>query len=261
MTPPLSLTVADRVATLTLTRPEQLNRFDAELHTEFDRALDELHRLADVRAAVLASTGTAFSAGGDFDFILDLHADPVKLQYFVDEGRHLINRLVSLPYPIIAAVQGPAIGLGATVALGCDMIVAARAARFADPHVVVGLVAGDGGCLVWPQTAGMHRAKRHLLTGDPLAAAEAYQFGLVTDLVDEPDQVLPAAHVLATRIAALPPVAVQGTKRALNAVMGARAAEVVDLAFSHEQRSALSDDLVEAVAAAKDRRPGEYRGR
>jgi enoyl-CoA hydratase len=261
MTPPLRLDVADRVATLTLTRPERLNRFDAELHTEFDRALDELHRFTDVRAAVLASTGTAFSAGGDFDFILDCHDDPVMLQRFVDEGRHLLTRLVSLPYPIVAAVQGPAIGLGATVALGCDMVVAARAARFADPHVVVGLVAGDGGCLVWPQTVGMHLAKRHLLTGDPLPAAEAHRFGVVTDLVDEPDQVLPAARALAARLAALPPVAVQGTKRALNAVMGARAAEVVDVAFSYEQRSALSDDLVEAVAAAKDRRPGEYRGR
>jgi enoyl-CoA hydratase len=108
---------------------------------------------------------------------------------------------------------------------------------------------------------GLLRAKRYLLTGDRLPAEEAYRFGLVTDLVDEPDDALPAARALAARLAALPPLAVQGTKRALANVMRARASEVVDFAFALEIASAASDDLLEAIAAFKERRPGVYQGR
>ncbi len=258
---PLAITVEGHVATLTLNRPETLNAFDEEMHTAFDRAVDELHQLDGVRAAVLASTGKVFSAGGDFDVFTRCHADPIAAQRIADEGQHLLTQLIALPYPIISAVQGAAIGLGATVSLACDMIVAARSAKFGDPHVLVGLVAGDGGCLVWPQSVGMARAKRFLLTGDTLSAEDAYQFGLVTDLVDTPDEALPAAQALARKVAALPPVAVQGTKRALATVMAQRAAEVVSLGFSYETRTFATEDILEAVAAAKERRPGVYQGR
>jgi enoyl-CoA hydratase len=132
---------------------------------------------------------------------------------------------------------------------------------FADPHVEVGLVAGDGGCLVWPLAIGMARAKRFLLTGDRLGAQDAFDMGLVSDLVDTADEVLPAALALAARMASLPPLAVQGTKRALNNVVRLRAAEVVDLGFAFETRSASSDDLLEAVGAFQDKRTGNYVGR
>jgi enoyl-CoA hydratase len=144
--------------------------------------------------------------------------------------------------------------------LGCDAVVASHTATFlADPHVVVGLAAGDGGCLVWPQSMGMLRAKRYLLTGDRLSAEDARTFGLVTDIVDEPSEVLPAARALADRIAALPPLAVQHTKRALNNVMRARAAEVLDVAMAYETVTVQSKDIQEAIAAAKEGRSGVYR--
>jgi enoyl-CoA hydratase len=146
------------------------------------------------------------------------------------------------------------------VTLACDAVVAARSAWVADTHVNIGLVAGDGGCVVWPQSVGMLLAKRHLLTGDRLTAERAWQLGLVTDLVDEPADVLPAASALADRIAALPPLAVQGTKRSLNRVLQQRSGEVLDLSFAHEAATLASDDLLEAIAAFEERRPGSFRG-
>jgi enoyl-CoA hydratase len=119
-------------------------------------------------------------------------------------------------------------GLGATIVLATDAVVAARGAGLSDPHVAVGLVAGDGGCVVWPASAGMLRAKRHLLAGDRLPAEDAFMLGLVTDLVDTAEETLPAARSLAQRMAALPPLA--------------------------------SDDLVEAVTARREQRHPRYRG-
>ena len=257
----LTFSVDGSVGEIILTRPELMNRFDEHVHHEFTEALHRVKAAPGIRAVVLGSTGKVFSAGGDFEFMRKANEDLPFLLHHEQIGRELLLTLVDLPIPIVSAVQGAAIGLGATIALACDCIVAARTAVFADPHVQVGLAAGDGGCLVWPLALGPARAKRFLLTGDRLGAEDAYQFGLVTDLVDTPEDALPAARALAARMAALPPLAVQGTKLALRNVMKARAAEVVDLAFAYEIRSASSEDLLEAIDAAKDRRPGVYRGR
>jgi enoyl-CoA hydratase len=256
----MTVTVTGHVAEMTLTRPEVMNTFDEQVHHEFLDTVAELREL-DVRAAVLASTGKVFSAGGDFDFMLQAHHDLPFLLRHVDIGRQLVLTMLDIPFPIVAAVHGHALGLGATVALSCDALVAARAVKIGDPHVSIGLAAGDGGCLLWPQHVGMLLARRHLLTGDALDAERAYQLGLVTDLVDDADEVLPAARALATRMAGLPPLAVQGTKRALANVMRVRAGEVLDLAFSHEVTSVLSDDLPEAIAAFREKRTPNYRGR
>lgn len=259
--PALSLTTADGVAEILLVRPALLNRFDPQLHAELTDALRAIARDPQVRAVVLGSTGKAFSAGGDFALMEEAHADPRARAAIVDDGRRLLQAFLELPQPVVVAVQGAAIGLGATVALICDVIVAARGAVLADTHVQVGLVAGDGGCLAWPQSVGMARARRHLLTGDPLDAETAWQFGLVTDLVDEPDEALTAARAIATRIAALAPLAVQGTKRALNRVSQQRAGEVVDLAFALEEQTLASDDLLEGIASFKERRQPRFTGR
>lgn len=253
-------TVSGHYAEITLSRPDVMNTFDEQVHHDFLASVEELRGL-EVRAAVLASTGKVFSAGGDFDFMLKAHDDLAFLLRHVDVGRQLVLGMLEVPFPIVAALQGHALGLGATVALGCDAVVAARGVRIGDPHVSVGLAAGDGGCLLWPQHVGMLLARRHLLTGDPLEAERAYQLGLVSDLVEEPDDVLPAARALAMRMAALPPLAVQGTKRALANVLRVRAGEVLDLAFSHEVTSVLSDDLPEAIAAFREKRTPTYRGR
>jgi enoyl-CoA hydratase len=114
---------------------------------------------------------------------------------------------------------------------------------------------------MWPATAGILRARRHLLTGDPLDAEAAHALGLVTDLVDEPEEVLGVATELAERIAALPPLAVQLTKRALVRGLLQRAGEVFDLGLAYEQATLGSDDLLEGIAAIKERRPGSFTGR
>jgi enoyl-CoA hydratase len=258
----LELTTDDAgVCEIVLSRPELLNRFDPELHHELTRALRAIAADSAVRAVVLASTGRAFSAGGDFELMEQAHKDPATRREIIGDARNLLNAFLELPQPVVVAVQGAAIGLGATVALLCDAVVASRNAVLADTHVAVGLVAGDGGCLVWPQAVGMNRARRHLLTGDPLDAATAFQLGMVTDLVETPEEAHPAAREIALRIAALAPLAVQGTKRALNKVSQQRAGEVVDLALAIEEQTLGSEDLLEGVASFKERRAPQFRGR
>lgn len=258
----IDVTIADHgVAQILLVRPELFNRFDPQTHGEIVAALTDLAANPEVRAIVLGSTGKAFSAGGDFELMQTAHDDAFARRKIIDDGRHLVRAFLETPQPIVVAVQGAAIGLGATVAFLCDVVVAARTASFADTHVQIGLTAGDGGCLVWPQSAGMLRARRYLLTGDTLPAETAYQFGMVTDLVEEADEVLPAAHEIASRIARNAPYAVQSTKKALNAVTAARAAEVVDLAFAYEDQTLAGDDVLEGIAAFRERRSPNFTGR
>jgi enoyl-CoA hydratase len=249
------------VCEIVLCRPELLNRFDPLLHHELTELLRTIALDTSVRAVVLASTGKAFSAGGDFELMEMAHKDAHVRREIVGDARRLLNAFLELPQPLVVAVQGPAIGLGATVALLADAVVAARSAILADTHVAIGLVAGDGGCLVWPQAIGMTRARRHLLTGDPLDAETAFQLGMVTDLVDSPEEAHPAATEIALRIALLAPLAVQGTKRALNQVSRLRASEVVDLALAFEEQTLATEDLMEGVSSFRERRAPRYAGR
>jgi enoyl-CoA hydratase len=259
--PVLEITRDGAVAIVTLTRPELMNRIDAEAHVQLTREFQALATDTEIRAIVLASTGKVFSAGGDFQLMQDAHDDPARRREVVEDARALLAALLGLPQPIIAAMQGAAIGLGATIVLGCDAVVAARKAELADSHVALGLVAGDGGAVFWPAAAGILRARRQLLTGDPLSAELAFTLGLVTDLVDTPEEVLGAALAIAQRIAALPPLGVQLTKRALVRGLLQRAGEVLDLGLAYEESTLASDDLLEAIAAFKERRPGTFTGR
>ena len=209
-------TVDGHIALVTLAAPDLQNRVDEMFHAEIIDAFDRIRADRSLRAMILANDGTVFSAGGDFDFMKRCHESLDFRLSMVDEGYRLIDSQLAIDIPIVVSMNGHAIGTGASIALCCDAVVAHRGCRIGDPHVVVGLVAGDGGCLVWPQAAGLLRAKRHLLTGEPIEAVEAHQCGLITDLVEEPADVLPKAVAIAERIAALPPLAVRLTKRSLN---------------------------------------------
>ena len=251
----------DAVVEIRLNRPELLNRFDAQLETELVAALRAVAADPAARVVVLLAEGRAFSAGGDFGLMRQANSDAAVRRAALHRARDLLNALCHLPQPLVTGVQGAAIGLGATVPLGGDAVVASRNAVIADPHVAMALVAGDGGTVFWPQSAGMLRARRYLLTGDPLDAATAYEFGLVTDLVDAPGQVAPRAWEIAAKIASLPPLAVQGTKAALTQLTRQRAGEVAETALLAEGDTLASADLIEAIAAFKDKRPGSYTGR
>jgi enoyl-CoA hydratase len=260
--PPFDVSSSARgVVQVTLNQPDRLNRFDAAMHLELTSLFESLAHESDVRAVVLAATGRSFSAGGDFDLMVANHDDPHQRQETHARGKRLLASILGLSAPIVVALHGDAVGVGATVVLCCDAVVAARGARICDPHVAIGLVAGDGGCVAWPAAVGILRARRHLLTGDPVDAESAYAWGLVTDLVDRPDDALPAAQKLADRIAGLPPLAVQGTKRSLSRLMSARVYEVLDYSFAQQAITSASEDLLEAIAAFKEKRPGDYSGR
>ncbi len=257
----LQLTITGRVAEVRLSRPEVMNRVDMLLHRELT---DVLHLLAadeQVLAVVLCSTGRVFSAGGDTSVMLEAAASITHRLTLLDEGRQLFRAFADFPKPLVVALAGNAYGLGSSLILTADAIVSSPAVEFSDPHVQMGLVAGDGGTVAWPSAMGMVRAKRHLLTGDPMTAAEAYRMGIVTDLVDQPEQVLAAAHAVAQKMASLPPLAVQLTKRALNKVMMARVDEALDLSMYLEGVTFGSEDLLEAVAAFKEKRKGVWKGR
>jgi enoyl-CoA hydratase len=258
--PSLLIERHDAVLEITLNRPEKLNAIDEEMHRELIDALGALADDREIRAVVLASTGKHFSAGGDLEEVFRIQGDPRVRQDFQEQGRQLMRTLLDVAVPIVVALHGDAHGLGANIVLACDAVVAQRKARLSDAHVVAGMVAGDGGCVVWPQAMGMMLAKRHLLTGDHIDAESAYARGLVTDLVDTPEEALEAARKLAGRIAALPPLAVQGTKRSLNRVMQQRAGEVFEYSLALEQITLLSADIREAVEAFKEKRKPNYKG-
>jgi len=245
---------------VTLNRPDRLNATNGDLHTELSRVFSDIGEDRDSDVVVLTGAGKAFSAGGDLAFLETCHSDPALFAATLNEGKRLITSLLDLEKPIICRVNGDAIGLGATVALFCDIIIAADHARIADPHVLVGLSAGDGGAVIWPQLVGFCRAKQFLLSGDKVTAQEAAQMGLINfavpaakldDLVDE----------WAGKLANGAGVAIRQTKVAVNAGLKQVAAAVLDTSFATEQLTGRTDDHGEALAAMREKRRPEFLGR
>jgi enoyl-CoA hydratase len=248
------------VLQITLNRPDKLNAIDEQMHHDLIAVLQSLQGQSDIRAVVLAAAGKHFSAGGDLNEVYRIQAEPETRKRFHEQGLALMKTLMDNVVPIVVALHGDAHGLGANIVLACDAVVAQPKARLSDAHVVAGMVAGDGGCVVWPQAMGMLWAKRYLLTGQHITAEAGYARGLITDLVNTAEEVLPAAKAIAERIASLPPLAVQHTKRALNRVTQQRAGEVFDYSLALEQITLMSSDIIEAVDAFKEKRPPVYKG-
>lgn len=248
------------VLVVTIDHPtSRLNAVDAALHHDLTRLFPRLQAEQEARAVVLTGAGPAFSAGGDFAWFPQLAADRAALERLRIDARNMIYDLLDVPLPIVCALNGHAMGLGASVALLCDVIFMARSATLGDPHVRVGLVAGDGGTLIWPLAVGPARAKQYLLTGDPLAAAEAERIGLVNQVVDDAD-LFATALAFAHRLAAGAPLAIQYTKAAVNASVKAAAAIAFDQAAAFEIATFASADHGEALAAIAERRPPEFKG-
>ncbi|MGQ0632559.1 MAG: enoyl-CoA hydratase/isomerase family protein [Sporichthyaceae bacterium] len=256
----LLLEVADGIGELRLSRPELLNRFDEVLLGELGPALAELSADPRVRAVIWTSTGKHFSAGGDTDEILAGHADPEHLAAGIARGKALYRAVAGFGKPLVVALHGHTFGVATSLVLLGDAIVTTPTVRIADPHVHLGLVAGDGGAISWPINMPLARAKRHLLWGEPMTGQQAFDLGLVSDLVQSADEVRAAAFALAARVAALPPVAVQLTKATLNAGLAVRIDELLDIGFAHEATSNCTADVLEAVAAFKEGRPGRWIG-
>jgi enoyl-CoA hydratase len=241
-------------------RDSAVNAVDAQLHDDLAALFHGLKQHADARAIVLTGGDKrAFSAGGDFDWFPQLRRVEA-LDSLRRSAKQMIWDLLDVEVPIVAALNGSAAGLGASVALLCDVIVMSERAVIVDPHVNVGLVAGDGGTAVWPLLLGPLAAKRHLLLGEPLTAAEALRLGVAAE-VCSPDAVNDRAIVWAERLAALPPLAVRGTKLAINAHLKRALLDSFDLATALEVPCFLSHDHAEAVDAIQQHRKPQFEGR
>ncbi len=236
-----------------------LNAVDAVLHREFALLFRELKREENARAVLLTGNGRAFSAGGDFKWFPELQK-PEVLEEVRRDGKQMIWDLLEVELPIVAAVDGPAIGLGASLALMCDVIFASDKAVFADPHVRVGIVAGDGGAAIWPLLVGPARAKQYLMTGDPVPAAEAERIGLV-NFVTAHDQLADEALAYAERLAAGAPLAVRYTKLAVNKLLKDAVNTAFDTSTALEIVTFRTEDHQEALEALKDKREPRFKGR
>jgi len=248
------------VTTVTLCRPALLNRFDGEAHSELLLALAMLEGFADHRVIIFEAEGKVFSAGGDLEEVARMQRDSAHRARMFREARAVVRGMLALEVPIIVALHGDAIGLGASLVVLCDIVVASRNAGICDPHVAIGLVAGDGGCLGWPAAAGIMRAKRYLLTGERIDAEAAFAAGIVTDLVETPQDAILRARQLAERVASLAPLAVRGTKRALNSTMIALYHGGFEVSCSVEEQTAMSEDVAEGAKAFGERRKPVFRG-
>jgi enoyl-CoA hydratase len=232
----IEVTCDGTVLTATFNRPEHLNAINSSVHRELESLFVDIERDDETKLAVLTGKGRAFSAGGDLDWLLELNADPAASARAIVGDRRIQNALLSMETPIIAKVNGPAVGLGCSIALFCDIVVAAPDAVFSDPHVSVGLVAGDGGALLWPQLIGFARARRYLLTGDAITGTEAAAMGLITDTADAGD-LDAAVDAWGQRLLAQPEHALRWTKVSINAGLKVIANAVLDSSAGFENVS------------------------
>jgi len=248
-----------RILTVTLNRPETRNAIDGRMHEElatifYDVQLDEQ---ADV--IVLTGAGSAFSAGGDLNWLAALRQTGGLDQRAAVDAKKIVFGLLDLEKPIIACIPGPCVGLGATIALLCDVTYASISARIGDPHVCVGLVAGDGGAVIWPQLVGYARAKEFILTGDLLSAQEAESIGLINHAV--PDEELDRhVYELAERLAAGATKAIRWTKTAVNIGLKQLAHSIMDASISYEMLTSTTADHGEAIAAFQEKRKPTFHG-
>jgi enoyl-CoA hydratase len=240
-------------------KDNDLNAVDHDLHQDLTALFPLLQQERSARAVLLTGRGRAFSAGGDFNWFPTLQ-DPTAMEHLRLDAKQMIWDLLDVHLPIVCAINGPAVGLGASIALLCDVILMASSATIADPHVKVGIVAGDGGTAAWPLAVGPARAKRYLMTGDPVTAAEAERMGLVNEVVpdDELDEV---ATAFAHRLAAGAPLAVQYTKLAVNKLVKEALNTSFDVATAYEIVTFKSEDHAEALAALREKRPPRFQGR
>lgn len=245
---------------LTLNNPP-MNSVEPEMHRELATIFRRVSEDQDARVIVLTGAGDkAFSAGADLKRMQGNLENRSLWTRQMGEQREIVLSILECEKPVICRINGHAMGVGATIAASCDISVMVETAKIADPHVKVGLVAGDGGALLWPGLIGMARARRYLLTGDALTGREAANIGLITEAV--PAEELDAAvDRWVSYFESAAPLAISGTKRALNAALRSQGQLRMDLDLGLETLSFLSTDHREAVLAFIDKRDPKFAGR
>jgi enoyl-CoA hydratase len=252
---------AERVATVTLNRPDRLNAVNPALHHELMTIWNDLAEDREVNAIILTGAGRAFCAGGDVKGMASgtlASASGNKAERITAaEGRRIVQNMLDVEQPIIGAINGDAVGLGATIALLCDIIVASEKARFADTHVKVGVVAGDGGAVIWPLLIGPARAKEFLMRGHFVNGADAFKMGMVNYAV-APEQVMAKARELAQELADGPTYAIRWSKLAVNKWLKQQANLILDASLAYEMVTFTTEDHREAARAFVEKRKPNF---
>jgi enoyl-CoA hydratase len=250
---------AGRILTLTLNRPDKYNATDAQMHEELSTIFTDVARDTQSDVVILTGAGKAFCAGGDTVWMQKMIDDQAHWRKTVTEAKRIVFGLLDLEKPIIAKVNGAAAGLGATIALYCDVIFASDRAKIGDPHVSVGFVAGDGGSAIWPQLIGFARAKELLMTGDLISAKQAAEIGLINHCVPH-DELDSRVQAFAEKLAVGPTRAIQWTKMAVNATLRQIVSANLDMSLALEGLSNQSADHQEGVKAFNEKRSPKFTG-
>jgi enoyl-CoA hydratase/carnithine racemase len=261
----LKIETINRVATLTLNRPDALNAITSRMHHELEQIWIDLRGDRDVNAILLTGSGRAFCAGGDVKGMASgTLVNAAKSTDRFDRGpiaafngRRIVENMLDVEQPIIGAINGDAVGLGATLALLCDITVVSERARFADTHVKVGVVAGDGGAVIWPLLIGPHRAKEFLMRGNFISGADAGRIGMVNYAV-APDLVMPRARELAQELADGPTWAIRWSKLSVNKWLKQQANLILDASLAYEMMTFKTEDHKEAVKAFVEKRKPNF---
>jgi enoyl-CoA hydratase len=253
----ITLARKGRLLTITLNRPETLNAVNREMHEEladvFNFAATDPH--SDV--IVLTGAGKAFSAGGDLEHIAHNAANPDLFDEEARIAKRIVFAMLDLEKPLICRMNGHAIGLGATLALLSDVVFAAESAKIGDPHVALGLVAGDGGAAIWPQRIGFGRAKEYLLTGELLTAGKAAEIGLINHCVPAAE-LDGAVDAFCERLLNGSRNAIRWTKVLVNLELKRIATAVMDAGIAYESVTVRSADHREGVKALREKRKPRF---
>ena len=245
----LVVTADGPIRIVTLNRPDDLNAFIRVMHQAMARVWDDIAADPEARVVIITGSGSAFSAGGDFGYMQENIDDAVMRKQTMVEARAIVRGIVRLPIPVIAAVNGPAVGLGCSIAVLSDLVLLSDKSFLADPHLRMGLVTGDGG-MVWPALTGLSRAKEYLFLGQKILPDKAVEFGLASRVVAA-DTLMDEALALANRLVKVPQAALRDTKLGLNAYIEAQLERGFEIAFTGEEASMGSPEHAAAVSAAR----------